>query len=104
MPSQALDELGASDDEAGLGTAEELVAAEAAEVGAVGDAGGDRWLDVRERMRRICAQTTAAKILGHRDVEPPAQGDQIRERRPITGRSVDQRPLIRPIVSPADEA
>jgi hypothetical protein len=51
MPAEALDELGAADDEPGLGPAQELVAGEADEVGPAREALGHRRLvpDVEER-------------------------------------------------------
>ena len=53
MPPQPLDEVGAPDDDARLGAAEKLVAREADEVGAGGDArrGGGLVADVEERAR-----------------------------------------------------
>ena len=93
MLADAVDERRSSDDDAGLRSAEELVAAEAADV----DAGGDRVADRRFRAEGVrqgsdpgltligpvATQMAAAEILGDRDVESPAERDEIRERRPL---------------------
>ena len=73
MPPQPLDELGAAGDDPGLRAAEQLVAGEADEVGAGGEAGCGRRLalDLDERAR--------AEIVDERQPVPPR--DRARARR-----------------------
>ncbi len=70
------DQVLAADDEAGLRAAEQLVAGEGDEVGAVGDRFGDRRL-VREAEAREIDQRAGAEIVDQRHVA------LVRERREL---------------------
>src|SRR6266545_3724773 len=83
MMPEDLDDRVASGDDSGLWAAEKLVAAEAADVDAGGDAVFDGRFDARERMRPGRSKVPAPEILRDRHLEAAAQCHELGEGRPL---------------------